>query len=70
LITYRVADQQGGAELAGVAQLAYLRNLAAEALQDGQGLLAQSGAIRGSGGRLNLLPKHNDGHFLSFDAEY
>jgi hypothetical protein len=33
-------------------------------------LLWHSGAIRGFGPSLNLLPGHTDGHFFSFDAEY
>jgi CubicO group peptidase (beta-lactamase class C family) len=38
-----------------------------EAHQDGQRLLGHSGAIRGFGSSLNLLPEHNLGYFFSFN---
>jgi CubicO group peptidase (beta-lactamase class C family) len=40
-----------------------------EGLQEGQRLLGHSGAIRGFGSSLNLLPEHNAGYFFSFNAE-
>jgi hypothetical protein len=40
-----------------------------EAHQDGQRLLGHSGAIRGFGSSLNLLPEHNLGYFFSFNEE-
>jgi CubicO group peptidase (beta-lactamase class C family) len=40
-----------------------------EGLQNGQLLLGHSGAIRGFGASLNLLPEHNAGYFFSFNAE-
>jgi CubicO group peptidase (beta-lactamase class C family) len=40
-----------------------------EGIQDGQRLLGHSGAIRGFGNSLNLLPEHNVGYFFSFNAE-
>jgi len=40
-----------------------------EGLEDGQRLLGHSGAIRGFGSSLNLLPEHNAGYFFSFNAE-
>jgi CubicO group peptidase (beta-lactamase class C family) len=40
-----------------------------EGIQDGQRLLGHSGAIRGFGNSLDLLPKHNAGYFFSFNAE-
>lgn len=40
-----------------------------EAHQDGQRLLGHSGAIRGFGSSLNLLPEHNLGYFFSFNGE-
>ncbi len=36
---------------------------------DGQRLLGHSGAIRGFGSSLDLLPEHNAGYFFSFNAE-
>jgi CubicO group peptidase (beta-lactamase class C family) len=40
-----------------------------EARQEGQQLLGHSGAIRGFGASLNLLPEHNLGYFFSFNEE-
>jgi hypothetical protein len=40
-----------------------------EGLQEGQRLLGHSGAIRGFGSSLNLLPEHDAGYFFSFNAE-
>ena len=40
-----------------------------EAQQSGQRLLGHSGAIRGFGASLNLLPEHNLGYFFSFNEE-
>jgi CubicO group peptidase (beta-lactamase class C family) len=40
-----------------------------EGLQDGQRLLGHSGAIRGFGSILDLLPEHNLGYFFSFNEE-
>jgi CubicO group peptidase (beta-lactamase class C family) len=40
-----------------------------EGIQDGQRLLGHSGAIRGFGDSLDLLPEHNAGYFFSFNAE-
>jgi CubicO group peptidase (beta-lactamase class C family) len=40
-----------------------------EGIQDGQRLLGHSGAIRGFGNSLDLLPDHNAGYFFSFNAE-
>jgi CubicO group peptidase (beta-lactamase class C family) len=40
-----------------------------EATQNGQRLVGHSGAIRGFGNSLNLLPEHNLGYFLSFNEE-
>jgi CubicO group peptidase (beta-lactamase class C family) len=40
-----------------------------EAQQEGQRLLGHSGAIRGFGASLNLLPEHNLGYFFSFNEE-
>lgn len=40
-----------------------------DARQDGQRLLGHSGAIRGFGNSLNLLPDHNLGYFFSFNEE-
>ena len=40
-----------------------------EARQEGQRLLGHSGAIRGFGNSLNLLPEHNLGYFFSFNEE-
>jgi CubicO group peptidase (beta-lactamase class C family) len=40
-----------------------------EGLQDGQRLLGHSGAIRGFGSSLNLLPEHDAGYFFCFNAE-
>lgn len=40
-----------------------------EGLEDGQRLLGHSGAIRGFGSSLNLLPEHNAGYFFSFNEE-
>lgn len=40
-----------------------------EIRQDGQRLLGHSGAIRGFGSSLNLLPEHNLGYFFSFNEE-
>ena len=40
-----------------------------EARQDGQHLLGHSGAIRGFGSSLNLLPEHSLGYFFSFNEE-
>jgi CubicO group peptidase (beta-lactamase class C family) len=40
-----------------------------EAHQDGQRLLGHSGAIRGFGNSLNLLPEHSLGYFFSFNEE-
>ncbi|MFN2183074.1 MAG: serine hydrolase domain-containing protein [Anaerolineae bacterium] len=40
-----------------------------EATQGGQRLLGHSGAIRGFGTSLNLLPEHNLGYFFSFNEE-
>jgi hypothetical protein len=40
-----------------------------EGLQDGQRLLGHSGAIRGFGSSLNLLPEHDAGYFFSFNEE-
>jgi CubicO group peptidase (beta-lactamase class C family) len=40
-----------------------------EATQHGQRLVGHSGAIRGFGNSLNLLPDHNLGYFLSFNEE-
>jgi hypothetical protein len=57
-------------ELAGVVQPAYHRHLAVEALQDGQLRLGHSGAFRGSGASLNVLPEQNDGHFPSFNTQH
>ena len=37
--------------------------------QQGQHLLGHSGAIRGFGSSLNLLPEHNLGYFFSFNEE-
>jgi CubicO group peptidase (beta-lactamase class C family) len=41
----------------------------AEGFQGGQRLLGHSGAIRGFGNSLNLLPEHNAGYFFSFNEE-
>ena len=40
-----------------------------EALHDGQRLLGHSGAIRGFGSSLNLLPEHDAGYFFAFNQE-
>lgn len=40
-----------------------------EGILDGQRLLGHSGAIRGFGSILDLLPEHNAGYFFSFNAE-
>jgi len=40
-----------------------------EGNSDGQRLLGHSGAIRGFGSSLDLLPEHNAGYFFSFNAE-
>jgi CubicO group peptidase (beta-lactamase class C family) len=40
-----------------------------EGKSHGQWLLGHSGAIRGFGSSLNLLPEHNAGYFFSFNAE-
>jgi len=40
-----------------------------EARQDGQRLIGHSGAIRGFGNSLNLLPEHSLGYFFSFNEE-
>jgi CubicO group peptidase (beta-lactamase class C family) len=40
-----------------------------EGLQNGQRLLGHSGAIRGFGSSLNLLPEQNLGYFFSFNEE-
>ena len=40
-----------------------------EGILDGQRLLGHSGAIRGFGSSLDLLPEHNAGYFFSFNAE-
>jgi CubicO group peptidase (beta-lactamase class C family) len=40
-----------------------------EGFQNGQRLLGHSGAIRGFGTSLNLLPEHNAGYFFSFNEE-
>jgi CubicO group peptidase (beta-lactamase class C family) len=40
-----------------------------EGIQDSQRFLGHSGAIRGFGSSLNLLPEHDAGYFFSFNAE-
>jgi CubicO group peptidase (beta-lactamase class C family) len=40
-----------------------------EGYEEEQRLLGHSGAIRGFGSSLNLLPEHNAGYFFSFNAE-
>jgi len=40
-----------------------------EGILEGQRLLGHSGAIRGFGSSLDLLPEHNVGYFFSFNAE-
>jgi CubicO group peptidase (beta-lactamase class C family) len=40
-----------------------------EGIQDGQQLLGHSGAIRGFGNSLDMLPEYNAGYFFSFNAE-
>lgn len=40
-----------------------------EGYEQGQRLLGHSGAIRGFGNSLNLLPEHEAGYFFSFNAE-
>ena len=40
-----------------------------EGYEEGQRLLGHSGAIRGFGSSLNLLPEHKAGYFFSFNAE-
>jgi CubicO group peptidase (beta-lactamase class C family) len=40
-----------------------------EGIIDGQRVLGHTGAIRGFGSSLDLLPEHNAGYFFSFNAE-
>ena len=40
-----------------------------EGQKEGQRLLGHSGAIRGFGTILDLLPEHDAGYFLSFNEE-
>jgi CubicO group peptidase (beta-lactamase class C family) len=40
-----------------------------EAIQEGQRLVGHSGAIRGFGSSLNLLPEHDLGYFFAFNEE-
>lgn len=40
-----------------------------EGILDGQRLIGHTGAIRGFGSSLDLLPEHNAGYFFSFNAE-
>ena len=40
-----------------------------EGILDGQRLLGHSGACRGFGSSLDMLPEHNAGYFFSFNAE-